>query len=498
MRYQSQLGLFFIAANWSSTALTEFDRDRRNRLLARAKELHGVAILAQCSLFAPIHMRSSAKPPEKKPGAHGMTLSLSEGDLRVSDPSVKSLAFEVVGTGAALEETKFDTGVRIEISDWELLDFAIQLVRSQLEKEGYQIRGWTSEPGADAHITVHKDHVNTRIVVGAARYPALKPIFDRDRLMAVAETVLIKGGQLATVSVSLAHADQPSGRNQVLPLHRGEPAIARFQGLEIIEPSRVFTDRTVKIFVSSTFSEFAPEREAIARTVLPELQTRASSRGVHVAAIDLRWGVTRAELAAGAAVQRCLHEVDVAHPFFVGMIGEHHGTRLPNNEKLLGDGLDWLKPALATASVTELEIRYAMLRPNYFNPSALIYYRADRSTPVRAAVPAIAKEFQPLLSELRRGGYEPHPIDGQFEDHLTDKLWEIVSRHYPGVSSPDVVLNDFRKHRQYGLQSAMALPFAGHLLREGFKLVGLNARHRGKPRLLRARFLYRHEKHQRC
>ena len=466
MRYQNQLGLFFIAADWGSTALTEFDHDRRDRLLARAKELHSVAILAQCSLFAPIHMRSSAKQPEEKPGAHGVTLFLSEGDLRVEEPSVELLAFEVVETGAPLEETRFDTGTRIEISDWELLDFAIQCVRSQLEKEGYRVRGWTSEPGADAHIVAHKDHVNTRILVGAARYPALEPIFDRDRLMAVAEQVLIEGDQLATASVSLAHADEAFSRDQVLSLYRGEPAIVTFRGLEIIEPTRVFTDRTIKIFVSSTFTEFAAEREAIARTVLPELQRRASSRGVHVAAIDLRWGVTRAELAAGTAVQRCLHEVDVARPFFVGMIGEHHGTRIPNSEKLLGDELDWLKPEAAKASITELEIRYAMLRPNYFNPSALLYYRASESTLDQGAVPTIAQEFQPLLSELRRQGYEPHPIDSQFAGHLTDKLWKIVSRHYPGVSGPDAVQNDFRKHRQYGLQSAMALPFAGQLLRE--------------------------------
>jgi hypothetical protein len=104
-------------------------------------------------------MRSSAQQPEEKAGTHGVTLFLSEGDLRVEEPSVESLVFEVVETDTALEETRFDTEARIEISDWELLDFAIQCVRNQLEKEGYQVRGWTSEPGADAHIVAHKDHV---------------------------------------------------------------------------------------------------------------------------------------------------------------------------------------------------------------------------------------------------------------------------------------------------------------------------------------------------
>ena len=92
----------------------------------------------------------------------------------------------------------------------------------------------------------------------------------------------------------------------------------------------------MKIFVSSTFGEFAKEREAIARRVLPELQRRASHRGVHLAAIDLRWGVTRAEFPAGTAIERCLREVDVAYPFFLGLLGEQHGARLVSEFPFLG------------------------------------------------------------------------------------------------------------------------------------------------------------------
>ena len=40
MRYQNQLGLVFVEASWSSTALAELDHVRRERLLARAKVVH--------------------------------------------------------------------------------------------------------------------------------------------------------------------------------------------------------------------------------------------------------------------------------------------------------------------------------------------------------------------------------------------------------------------------------------------------------------------------
>ena len=334
MRYQNQLGLIFVAANWNSTALTEFDSKKRERLLARAKELRGVAILARCKMFAPIHIRSSGE----EPGANSTTVIVKEGDLEVAEPSVELLSFEEVATGALLREKEFDARAHIEISDWELLDFTIQFVRNELENNGYQIEYWTSEPGSGAHIVAHKDRTNTRIIVGAARYPVIEPIFDRDRLMSVAETTLIGGGLLAKASVALGHADD------VLPLYRGEPASVNSRSFEIVDPTSVFVDRTVKIFVSSTFGEFAAEREAFARRVLPELQRRASRRGVHVASIDLRWGVTRAEWTAGTAVERCLREVNSAYPFFVGLIGQQHGTRPPNNAQQWSDELEWLKP----------------------------------------------------------------------------------------------------------------------------------------------------------
>ena len=228
----------------------------------------------------------------------------------------------------------------------------------------------------------------------------------------------------------------------------------------------MFVDRTAKIFVSSTFGEFANEREAIARKVLPELQRRASHRGVHVAAIDLRWGVTRAELAAGTVIERCFRELDVAYPFFLGLLGEQHGTRLDKASRSWGDELEWLAREAGKASITELEIKYAMLHPNRTNPSALIYYRARRS-PFMAKTPAIAAEFRPLLAALQQRGYEAYVIGDQFEEHVTEKLWEIVNRHYPGVGHSHVAHDDdFRKHRQYGLQCAAAMPVAVEPLRE--------------------------------
>ena len=49
--------------------------------------------------------------------------------------------------------------------------------------------------------------------------------------------------------------------------------------------------RTIRLFVSSTFSDFKAERDVLQRTVFPKLQQLCLSKGLRFQAIDLRWGV---------------------------------------------------------------------------------------------------------------------------------------------------------------------------------------------------------------
>src|ERR1044072_2626918 len=235
MRYHNQLGLVFVAVNWNSTSLTEFDRERKARLLAHADELRGVAIVARCNLFAPIRVRPSAG----ESGASGTAILFKDDDLQIDDPSIESVVFEDAGTAAPLDETRFDTRARMEISDWELLDLAIQHARNELEKTGYRIESWTSERGSGAHIVAQKDGMITRVVFAGARFPAVEATFDRSRLRAVAQETLVGRGQLAKVSVVFAHVDEPFGGDHVMPLYRGEPVVAKCGGIEIIDPARM-------------------------------------------------------------------------------------------------------------------------------------------------------------------------------------------------------------------------------------------------------------------
>ena len=85
------------------------------------------------------------------------------------------------------------------------------------------------------------------------------------------------------------------------------------------------------------------------------------------------------------------------------------------NSRSWDDEFEWLARDASKASITELEIRYAMLNPKRPNPSALIYYGDLRPIPFMAKTPAIAAEFRPLLAALQQRGYEAHAIGDQFE-----------------------------------------------------------------------------------
>jgi len=50
--------------------------------------------------------------------------------------------------------------------------------------------------------------------------------------------------------------------------------------------------KVFKLFISSTFSDFKKEREALHTDVFPEIEEYCLSKGYQFQAIDLRWGVS--------------------------------------------------------------------------------------------------------------------------------------------------------------------------------------------------------------
>ncbi len=122
----------------------------------------------------------------------------------------------------------------IEMTDWEVHDMAVEVVRQQLRKEGYEVTSWHGNRGFDPSIWFVGDSKGLEwVVVRATRYPAMQA--ERpSSWMEIAATCSSTSSIGHFASVALANVEQASesAGNTVVPLWRGHGTFARFTGLE--------------------------------------------------------------------------------------------------------------------------------------------------------------------------------------------------------------------------------------------------------------------------
>lgn len=138
------------------------------------------------------------------------------------------------------------------------------------------------------------------------------------------------------------------------------------------KPDRIFSDlknfkrsKAIRVFVSSTFTDFFNERELLVKFVFPELREWCNNRNMDLIECDLRWGVpadsTNEEtiLTCLSELDRCLDEND-GQPFFIGMIGEKYGW-IPD-WNLIPENLKKTYGWIPDISITHMEIFHGSIR----------------------------------------------------------------------------------------------------------------------------------------
>lgn len=216
--------------------------------------------------------------------------------------------------------------------------------------------------------------------------------------------------------------------------------------------------RTVRIFLSSTFRDFAEERDLLVRRVFPELRSRLKDRFVELVDVDLRWGITAEQAERGEVLPICLTEIDRARPFFVGMLGERYGW-VPPPDSYAPDLLErqpWLTQHQGGASVTELEILHgAINQPGmrwrvsfYFRSAAYAKHKGGDYLPANAQD---RKRQRDLKQRIRASGLPVtvyrDPQD--FAQRLTHDLWAVLDREFPATSVPDAFERERLRHEAY-------------------------------------------------
>jgi WD40 repeat protein len=90
--------------------------------------------------------------------------------------------------------------------------------------------------------------------------------------------------------------------------------------------------RTIRLFVSSTFSDMKAERDVLQADVFPKLRQLCLSNGLRFQPIDLRWGVPQEAGKDNRAMRICLRELkrcqeERPKPNFLILLGERYGSR---------------------------------------------------------------------------------------------------------------------------------------------------------------------------
>ncbi|XP_067675837.1 TPR repeat-containing protein DDB_G0287407-like [Haliotis asinina] len=134
--------------------------------------------------------------------------------------------------------------------------------------------------------------------------------------------------------------------------------------------------RTVRIFVSSTFTDFFNEREILVKKVFPELREWGSERKIRIIDCDLRWGVPNDSTTA-ETIAICMEEIDTCHevnegePFFLNLVGERYGW-IPGSDDVTEEVMqkyDWVEGT----SITFMEVLHGAYRKK--NPNVAFFLR---------------------------------------------------------------------------------------------------------------------------
>ncbi len=149
-------------------------------------------------------------------------------------PAVPGWGLIDAETRQPIDPVSLVTDEKIEMTHWELHDMAVQVVRTQLEKEGYKIMSWQGNPEVDPAIWFIGASKNPEwVVVRLTKFPENQAVRPANwQSIANGCTHMSDTGHFAPVA--LVSVDQPfaTSDEEPVPLWRGHGMHVRYTGLE--------------------------------------------------------------------------------------------------------------------------------------------------------------------------------------------------------------------------------------------------------------------------
>ncbi|MEM3986944.1 MAG: tetratricopeptide repeat protein, partial [Candidatus Methanomethylicia archaeon] len=213
-------------------------------------------------------------------------------------------------------------------------------------------------------------------------------------------------------------------------------------------------NRTIHVFVSSTFRDLNDERNYLVNVVFPELIRKARGRGVYVTFIDLRWGI--AEDSLSKIISTCLKEIDRAK-YFIGILGNTYGT-VPDNDEIkdlanVPDNLKekWIKEGY---SLTHIEMDYAVFTKSDIAEYSYFYFKAKEASNSDVNQQD-AEKLEKLKNKIRNPNSKWHWSKHEFRsreelgEQIKNDFMNMLDTLYPQESAPSPLEILRSIHSQY-------------------------------------------------
>ena len=217
--------------------------------------------------------------------------------------------------------------------------------------------------------------------------------------------------------------------------------------------------RVIRVFLSSTFRDFAEERDLLVRKVFPELRRLCRERQVELVEVDLRWGITEAEAQQGKVLPICLGEIDRARPYFMGFIGDRYGWVPEGSQYPAGivEREPWLKEHQGGKSVTELEMLHGVLNNPAMAGRAFFYFRDSNYSKAQGGDyisedAASATKLEALKGCIRSSKFpvvEDYADPQALADQVRADLRALIEAEYPADEVPDDLTLARMRHEAY-------------------------------------------------
>jgi len=221
-------------------------------------------------------------------------------------------------------------------------------------------------------------------------------------------------------------------------------------------------NRSIRIFISSTFRDMSEERGALMTHTWPELRRFCREHQVEVVEVDLRWGISEEQSSRKETLKLCLDEIRDCRPYFIGLLGERYGW-IPTEDAFTADLKEeqpWLKE-IRGKSVTELEILNGVLNNPEMAGCAFFYFRdpdyvIGKGADFLSETPAAAEKQIKLKDLIRITCKEKNiPLLETYKDPpslapiILEHLKAAIEAQFPIEDIPDSLTREARNHEAF-------------------------------------------------